>query len=110
MVPLYALPSLSAYLVSSLLELRSSCSHYVGLETKVFSRLVFNIPLWFGSTNLGTALYVELLPLLSGVVSKNPEKVRDCVGVKGIFTVLIEFGESEVSEDDYIHEWPCPFY
>lgn len=43
---------LAQSLVHSLLELRSACSHYVGLETKVFSRLLFNIPLWLAQPTI----------------------------------------------------------
>eukprot|EP00980_Cylindrotheca_fusiformis_P005609 scaffold1184_cov132-Cylindrotheca_fusiformis.AAC.30 len=76
-------PSLSRLLVKSILELHSSSSHYVGLETKIFSRVLYSMPLWFGGgSELGISLYANLLPLLSSTNSKNPEKVRDCVGVK----------------------------
>ena len=90
-------PSLGSYLVSALLELRSTCSHYVGLETKVFSKLLYNLPLWFGAPCKGGALYSMLLPFLSSVAKQYPEKVRDCVGVKGIIKVIIDLVESEVS-------------
>jgi len=82
-------------LVQALLELRSACSHYVGLETKVFSRLLFNIPLWLGggsgkSIEANNALLVVLLPILSSLTRANPEKVRDCVGIKDMVHALKE--------------------
>jgi hypothetical protein len=90
-------PSLSAYFVNALLELRSTSSHYVALETKVFSRLVFNLPLWFGGPFQGSAIFSDLLPYLSMVSKQNPQKIRDCVGTKGIVKVIIEFIEVHVS-------------
>jgi hypothetical protein len=68
-------------LVESLLVLRSALQHYVGLETKVFSRLLFNIPLWFNQTTTststsGAALHLALLPALPFLTKSNPEKVR----------------------------------
>jgi hypothetical protein len=90
-------PGLSNMLMDSLLKLRSACSHYIGLETKVFSRLLFNLPLWFGGISSGISLYPTLLPLLSSVTMKNPEKVRDCVGIKDMIHMLKEFIEVEVS-------------
>lgn len=89
-------PSLSARLVKSLLELRSACSHYVGLETKVFSRLLFNLPLWFGGLGSGVCLYPELLPVLSSVTRNNPEKVRDCIGIKDMTQLIKELIVFEV--------------
>jgi hypothetical protein len=88
--------SLSNLLMDSLLELRSACSHYGGLETKVFARLLFNLPLWFGGLGPGIALYPTLLPVLSSVTRSNPEKVRDCVGTKYMIQLLKEVMESEV--------------
>lgn len=77
-------PSLSTLLVKSVMELHSASSHYVGLETKTFTRLFFNLPLWFGGSESGISLYATLLPVLASDTSKNPEKVRDCVGIKDI--------------------------
>src|SRR3569623_456263 len=73
-------------LVRSLLELRSACTHYLGLETKVFSRLLFNIPLWFGNGH-EDALRGLLLPVLSSITRAAPEKVRDCVGIRDMVYV-----------------------
>jgi hypothetical protein len=93
-------PSLSYCLVSALLELRSTCSHYVGLETKVFSKLLFNLPLWLGGPCRGIALLPEILPFLSSVARQYPDKIRDCVGVKGILKVIVDLVEVDVSSPD----------
>lgn len=73
---------LVSLLVDSLFELRAACSHYVGLETKIYSRLLFNINLWFGgfSSVPGSSLHTVLLPVLARLSNENPQKVRDCVG------------------------------
>jgi hypothetical protein len=96
--PLTVFPSLSSLLVQSIAKLLSACSHYIGLETKVFARLLFNIPLWFTGTNrnLGVSLDITLLPVLSKIARKNPDKVRDCVGIKDMIFLLKDY----VSVDD----------
>ena len=93
---LFAMLSANEYmateLVESLLVLRSSSQHYVGLETKVFARLLFNLPLWFGqNTNTsGAALHLTLLPALSFLTKTNPAKVRECIGAKDMIYLLRE--------------------
>jgi hypothetical protein len=96
---LFTFPSLSKLLVQTLLELQSSCSHYIALERKVFSRLLFNIPLWFeGLTQkAGVSLYPSLLPILSSIVQNNPAKVRDCVGAKDMIWFMRDIIETKVS-------------
>ena len=89
-------PGLANKLVDSLLELRSACTHYVGLETRVFSRLLFNLPLWLGGNPLGISLYRALLPVLSAVTRSNPEKVRDCIGTKDVTLLIGELIEAKV--------------
>jgi hypothetical protein len=98
--PLTAFPALSRLLVESLLRLLSACSHYIGLETKMFSRLFFNIPLWFSGVNqvLGVSLDVTLLPVLSATARGNPGKVLDCVGVKDMVFLLKEYVSVEKTE------------
>ena len=100
--PLTAFPNLTLTLVESLLRLRSACSHYVGLETKVFSRLLFNTPLWFSGVNskLCVCLDLTLLPVLSALARANPDKVRDCVGIKdAVFLIksYVDFEDENVS-------------
>ena len=95
--------ALGRLLVSSLLDIASACSHYTGLETIVYSRLLFNFHLWFSgqSQAYGVALYATLLPVLSSLSKTSPRKVRDCVGVRPIIEQLREYtnvGDNEVSE------------
>ena len=93
-------PQIAQELVDALLDLRTSCSHFASMETKVYSRLLFNIPLWFsGSSQLpGAALLTELLPVLSSLTRLNPEKVRDFVDVKTMVVVLREFFAASTNE------------
>ena len=93
-------PSLANRLVDCLLELRSACTHYVGLETRVFSRLLFNLPLWLGGGSQGVSLYRSLLPVLSSVTISNPEKVRDCIGTKDMTLLISELIDAEVGTRD----------
>jgi hypothetical protein len=95
-------PSLASLLVKSLLEVRSACSHYVGLETKVFSQLLFNLPLWFGGLGPGVSLYPALIPALSSVTKNNPEKVRDCVGIKDMIRIMKELVEFQVRTPNWV--------
>jgi hypothetical protein len=96
--------SLADQLVNALLLLRAACSHYVGLETKVFSRLLFNMNLWLGGlpSTCGSALHLRLLPVLASLTQLNPEKVRDCVGVREMVHILKQMNAlqkvAEVSE------------
>ena len=93
-------PQIAQELVNALLDLRTSCSHFISLETKVYSRLLYNIPLWFsGFSQLpGAALHTEFLPVLSSLTRLNPEKVRDCVGVKDMVVVLREYFVPQTNE------------
>lgn len=95
---LHIFPSLSRFLVDAVLDLRVSCSHYIGLEIKVFAKLIFNAPLWLGETTAGVSIFTELLPVLSSISNQYPQMVRDCVGVGGIITVIVDFVEATVSE------------
>jgi hypothetical protein len=90
-------PSLSRTLVDAVLELQATCSHYIGLETKVFTKLIFNLPLWLGESPVGVSIFSDLLPFLSSTAMHFPQKVRDCVGVGGIVKVIIDLVETEVS-------------
>jgi hypothetical protein len=88
-------------LVEALRVLRTACSHYVGLETKVFSRLLFNIPLWLsGFPAVGISLHSVLLPALSVYTKMAAEKVRDCVGVRDMVHALRENIENAMLVND----------
>ncbi|KAI2492004.1 protein of unknown function (DUF4704) [Fragilaria crotonensis] len=94
-------PSLTNLLVDSLLELRLACEHYAALENTVFSRLLFNMPLWFGGASLpvGMSLYPTLLPVLSSLTNVTPQKVRNTVGVRPLVELLhlyTDVGETKV--------------
>ena len=95
-------PSLSRVLVDAILELRTICLRYIGLETKVFAKLVFNLPLWFGESLVGVSMLSNLLPSLSSISKQFPQKVRDCVGVNGIVKVIVDLVEAEVSARDFL--------
>jgi hypothetical protein len=84
---------LAELLIDSLINLRLVCSQYETLETTVFSRLFFNMPLWFGNaaTSKGVALHAALLPLLASVTNANPKKARDCVGVRPLIESLRQY-------------------
>ncbi|GKY94790.1 hypothetical protein MPSEU_000444200 [Mayamaea pseudoterrestris] len=87
---------ITAYrLVHSLFALRIASTHYVGLETKVFSRLVFNIPLWLGGATSPPIeqhlLQKGLLPVLSRIAKSVPGKVRDCVGARDMVLLVNDY-------------------
>ena len=96
---LFTLPTLSKFLVQTLMEFRSSCSHYPALEQKVFSALVFNVSLWFERQGLehGVSLYRFLLPTLTYIVNDDPAKVRDCVGATSMISYAANIVEMRVS-------------
>lgn len=94
---LFIVPQLSELLVQELLTLRASSSHYVALETRVFSRLLFNVPLWFGTSGPGIALWQSHLPVLLNIVRRNPEKVAVCVGARDLISLMKNLVEQEVS-------------
>lgn len=96
MAATFIFPGLSAQIVESLRALQEASSHYVGLETKVFSRLIFNVPLWLTGASIGCSNFAHFLPLLSSAARTNPKKVRDCVGVKEIVQLVVQLAESEV--------------
>lgn len=94
---LFIFPRLSTLLVEALLEIRASTTHCIGLETRIFTRLLFNVRLWFGTSVPGIALYRSLLPVLSNIVRRNPEKVAVCVGAGDLIFLMKELVEIEVS-------------
>lgn len=83
-------PPLANLLVDSLIELRLACEHYAALESTVFSRLLFNMVLWFGGSSRlpGVALYPTLMPVLSSLANVAPQKVRNTVGVRQLIELL----------------------
>ena len=96
---LFILPTLSRLLVQTLVELQSSCKHFAALETKVFSALLFNIPLWLEGQDreVCVSLYPAFLPTLSNIVLKNPAKVRNLVGATDVIWLLRDIVEIKVS-------------
>lgn len=80
--------ALSIRMLESLLRLEFACSHNLSLVTKVFSRLLFNIPLWFDGRLRNDILSVVLLPVLSLLTRTNPDRVRDCVKTRDIVQAL----------------------
>ena len=93
---------ISEILLDALLDLKFACARYDVLETLVFTRLMFNLSLWFGGGHRtpGVALYPTLLPVLASLASSNPEKVRDCIGVQQMLELvkeLTDVGNSPVS-------------
>lgn len=80
-----------------LLQLRAGCSHYIGLETKVFSRLIFNIPLWFGAGDrFDSALEIVMMPALASLTRGAPGKIRDCLSLKEVVEVIHGFFKLEL--------------
>jgi hypothetical protein len=93
------IPNLAQFWVQSLLVFQSSSRHYVGLETAIFSKLIFNIQLWFrclSGDGGGVAQISAILPVLSPIVRKAPEKVRDCVGVSEMIWFMRDVVELQV--------------
>lgn len=93
----------ASLLVHSLLELRAACAHYVGLETKVFSRLLFNLPLWCSSPT-SDLLQEVLLPVLSSLSRDFAGKVRDCVGTRDMAYMLFtlrSYTEESINEGSH---------
>uniref|UniRef100_A0A7S4NG05 BEACH domain-containing protein n=1 Tax=Odontella aurita TaxID=265563 RepID=A0A7S4NG05_9STRA len=90
---LRASPQISHELVDAISELRLAVSSNLALETKVFSRLLFNVPLWFGGVvdSPGAALHASLLPALSSAAKSSPNKVRECVGVREVIVTANEY-------------------
>ena len=92
---------LSTGLVESLLRLEHECYLSVALETKVFSRLVFNAPLWLDARARveGLEMQSALFPVLSVLTRTSPDRVRDCVGVNHMIHALQEV-LADISQDE----------
>jgi hypothetical protein len=96
-------PGLSAMLLDSLVDLRASCSQYEELETTVFTRLYFNMPLWFDQSQ-GVGLHMTVLPLLSSMANLSPKKVRDCVGTKPLMEALKQYVQVDKEVQKHISQ------
>jgi hypothetical protein len=83
-------PSVAALLVQRLLELRSVSKDYVGLETEVLSRILFNVPLWFGGLcqGDGVAMALKMIPELNSIVKASSHEVLHCVRVHELILFL----------------------
>lgn len=84
-------------LVDALDSLYLSSSHYLPLEYKIFSRLIFNIPLWLGSGSTGLSsaiMHSAFLPLLSLACKKTPHKVCESIDMRDLFVYLNELVNS----------------
>jgi hypothetical protein len=82
---------LSRYLIRCLIDLLSAASSNTGLEAKVFSRLIVNIQLWFGSCAselLGVPLLMEIFSFLSCVTEHHPNRMRDSTDVKDMIQFI----------------------
>lgn len=85
---------LSVRLVESLLRFESSSSIYPALETKIFSRLVFNPSLWFDQRIENSSLMTVYLPVLSSLARQCPERVRDCIRIRDLVQLLVHLTQS----------------
>jgi hypothetical protein len=84
---------IAKYSASAILDLWQASRSNFALETTVFSRILFNIPLLLGgvATSRGVSLHAVMLPILSELTMMNPDKVRDCVDTREIFDVVNEY-------------------
>ena len=84
---------LAQSLIDSLMDFCSSCSHYPALESKIYSRILFNTNIWIADLKglPGVSLLVLYLPMMSSVATRNPDKVRDLVGMERFLALLVEF-------------------
>jgi hypothetical protein len=92
-------PSLAALFVSRLEELRCKSREFLALETAVISRLLFNMPLWFGGLPKGdgVALVKLFLPLLSKSLTEQPD-ICDFVSVSDVVVLLVDLAAMQVSK------------
>lgn len=82
---------------SAILDLWQASRPNFALETTVFSKLVFNIPLHFGGVAKakGVLFHAVMLPTISEITMTNPDKVRDCIDINEVFDVVHEYSTSE---------------
>ena len=93
-------PDVAKCNASALLDLWQASRRIFALETVIFSRLLFNLPLLLGDVSKcsGVSFHAAMLPVLSELAIQNPEKVRDCVGTKELFDLVTEY--SSIAIDD----------
>ena len=94
-------PDIAQYVTSALLDLWHASRSIFALEMVIFSRLLFNLPLFFGSVSTcsGISLHATLLPVLSELVMQNPERVRDCVGTRELLDLVTEYSSVEIQSN-----------
>jgi len=82
-------------LVQSLEDLRQAASLNEDLYRQIFSKLIFNVPLWLGGTvkTFGKALFTVFLPYLSALSLDLPNEVQECIDVRDLFVLVNELIE-----------------
>ena len=95
-------PDIARCNASALLDLWQASRPIFALETVVFTRLLFNLPLLLGgvSRRSGVSFHAAMLPVLSELAMQNPEKVRDCVGTKELFDLVTEYSSIAIGDGD----------
>lgn len=85
--------AVAKFTVSALIDLWQASRPIFALETTVFSRLVFNLPLGIGGASRlrGVSHFAILLPVLSEIAMMNPDKVRDCVDTADLLEIITEY-------------------
>ena len=90
-------------LVSILLDLKEACSYNKLLESKIYSRLIFNVDLWFGglSDAPGIALHSVLFPTLSSLAKADPEEALQSIRTGLMMNLIREYTivSSDTKED-----------
>ena len=89
-------PIIAQYNASALLDLWQASRLNFALETTVFSRLIFNVPLLLGglAKSSGISFHCLYLPILSEIAMMNGDKVRDCVETGELFDLVAEYSRS----------------
>ena len=89
-------PTIAEYNASALLDLWQASRLNFALETTIFSRLVFNVPLLLGglSKAKGISFHCLYLPILSEITMMNGDKVRDCIETGELFDLVNEYSSS----------------
>ena len=94
-------PDIAKCNASALLDLWQASRPIFALETVVFTRLLFNLPLLLGGVSKcsGVSFHAALLPVLSELATQNPEKVRDCVGTRTLFDIVTEYSSIAIEDN-----------